>query len=105
MMEHLIRVLRVRGAGEASDRGGWLALYPDLPSAGEIPTAGTTVRRGKVMNFSTAEEYQFMRQTELERMLVNSGIRVQIWLRRNEQFRLSGWRKQWKLSPIVRFAG
>lgn len=85
-----------------------------------FPTAGEMVffdrswynRAGveRVMGFCSDAEYlEFMRQApELERMLVNSGIRLfKFWfsVSRDEQFRRFQARrtdplKQWKLSPI-----
>lgn len=119
MMEHLNpRTARVVALEKPSDRerGQWYfqRYIQHLPSAGEMVFFDRSWynRAGveKVMNFSTAEEYlEFMRQTpELERMLVNSGIRLfKFWfsVSRNEQFRRFQARrtdplKQWKLSPI-----
>jgi polyphosphate kinase len=89
---------------------------------GHLPAGGETVffdrswynRAGveRVMNFCTPNEYlDFMRQCpELERMLVNSGVRLyKYWfsVTREEQMRRFRARetdplKQWKLSPIDR---
>lgn len=85
-----------------------------LPSKGEIVLFDRSWynRAGveKVMGFCSDQEYlEFLRQTpELERMLVNSGIKLfKYWfsVSRTEQFRRFKSRqndplKQWKLSPV-----
>jgi polyphosphate kinase 2 len=85
-----------------------------LPSKGEIIFFDRSWynRAGveKVMGFCTDNEYlEFLRQApELERMLVNSGIKlIKYWfsVSRTEQFRRFKSRqndplKQWKLSPV-----
>lgn len=118
-MEHLNpRGARVVALEKPSDRerGQWYyqRYIEYLPAAGEIVLFDRSWynRAGveRVMNFCSSSEYlEFMRQTpELERMLVNSGIRFfKFWfsVSREEQFRRFQRRrtdplKQWKLSPI-----
>jgi polyphosphate kinase len=98
------------------ERGQWYfqRYVSRLPTAGEIVFFDRSWynRAGveHVMNFCTPEEHlEFMRQApELERMLVNSGIRLfKFWfsVSRDEQKRRFLERqtdplKQWKLSPI-----
>ncbi len=98
------------------ERGQWFfqRYIQHLPSAGEMIFFDRSWynRAGveRVMGFCSDAEYlEFMRQApELERMLVNSGIRLfKFWfsVSRPEQFRRFQARrtdplKQWKLSPI-----
>ncbi len=98
------------------ERGQWYfqRYIQHLPSAGEMIFFDRSWynRAGveRVMGFCSDAEYlEFMRQApELERMLVNSGIRLfKFWfsVSRPEQFRRFQARrtdplKQWKLSPI-----
>ncbi len=119
IMEHL----NPRGAGVVAlekpteyERGQWyFQRYVDhLPSAGEIVLFDRSWynRAGveRVMGFCEPSEYlEFMRQVpELERMLVNSGIRLyKFWfsVTRKEQLKRFKSRekdplKQWKLSPV-----
>ena len=119
IMEHL----NPRGAGVAAlekpteyERGQWYfqRYVEHLPSAGEIVLFDRSWynRAGveRVMGFCEPGEYlEFMRQVpELERMLVNSGIRLyKFWfsVTRKEQLKRFKSRekdplKQWKLSPV-----
>ena len=98
------------------ERGQWYfqRYMPHLPTAGEMVLFDRSWynRAGveRVMGFCTPQEYlEFMRQTpQLERMLVNSGIRLfKYWfsVSREEQLRRFVSRrddplKHWKLSPI-----
>lgn len=98
------------------ERGQWYfqRYMPHLPTAGEIVLFDRSWynRAGveRVMGFCSPQEYlEFMRQTpQLERMLVNSGIRLfKYWfsVSREEQLRRFVSRrddplKHWKLSPI-----
>ncbi len=98
------------------ERGQWYyqRYIQHLPTRGEIVFFDRSWynRAGveRVMGFCTNDEYlEFMRQTpELERMLVNSGLRLfKYWfsVSRQEQLRRFHARthdplKQWKLSPI-----
>ena len=100
----------------ARERNEWYyqRYIQHLPSKGEIVMFDRSWynRAGveKVMNFCSDDEHlEFLRQTpELERMLVNSGIKLfKYWfsVSRTEQFRRFKSRqtdplKQWKLSPI-----
>jgi len=118
-MEHLNpRGARVVALEKPSDRerGEWYfqRYIQHLPSAGEIVLFDRSWynRAGveRVMEFCNGNEYlEFMRQCpELERMLVNSGIRLfKYWfsVTQDEQHRRFKSRetnalKQWKLSPI-----
>ncbi|AXE31235.1 polyphosphate kinase 2 [Chromobacterium phragmitis] len=118
-MEHLNpRGARVVALEKPSDleRGQWYfqRYIAHLPSAGEIVFFDRSWynRAGveRVMGFCSPHEYlEFMRQTpQLERMLVNSGIRLfKFWfsVSREEQLRRFISRrddplKHWKLSPI-----
>ena len=86
-MEHLnprgARVVALKKPSEA-ERGQWYfqRYVAELPTAGEIVLLDWSwynrARVERVMGFCTPMEYlEFMRQTpELERMLVNSGIRL-----------------------------
>lgn len=118
-MEHLnprgARVVALEKPTE-EERGAWYfqRYIKHLPTAGEIVLFDRSWynRAGveHVMGFCTAMEYlEFMRQTpQLERMLVNSGIRLfKYWfsVTQEEQLRRFKQRetdplKQWKLSPI-----
>jgi polyphosphate kinase 2 len=98
------------------ERGQWYfqRYVEHLPSAGEIVLFDRSWynRAGveRVMGFCEPSEYlEFMRQVpELERMLVNSGIRLyKFWfsVTRKEQLKRFKSRekdplKQWKLSPV-----
>ncbi|HIP53723.1 MAG TPA: polyphosphate kinase 2 [Chromatiales bacterium] len=98
------------------ERGQWYfqRYLKHLPTKGEMVLFDRSWynRAGveRVMGFCTSSEYlEFMRQTpELERMLVNSGIRLfKLWfsVTRKEQLRRFKARekdplKQWKLSPV-----
>ena len=100
----------------ARERNQWYfqRYIQHLPTKGEIILFDRSWynRAGveKVMGFCDDNEYlEFMRQTpELERMLVNSGIKLfKYWfsVSREEQFRRFKSRqndplKQWKLSPV-----
>ncbi len=117
--EHLnprgARVVALEKPTEA-EKGQWYfqRYINNLPTAGEIVLFDRSWynRAGveRVMGFCSPEEYlEFMRQTpQLERMLVNSGIRLfKYWfsVSREEQLRRFHARKtdplkQWKLSPI-----
>ena len=119
IMEHLnprgAHVVALEKPNE-SEKGQWYfqRYVQHLPTVGEIVLFDRSWynRAGveKVMGFCTQKEYlEFMRQAaELERMLVNSGIRLfKLWfsVSREEQFRRFQKRrtdplKQWKLSPI-----
>lgn len=122
-MEHLNpRGARVVALEKPSDeeKGQWYfqRYIKHLPTAGEIVLFDRSWynRAGveRVMGFCEPNEYlEFMRQTpELERMLVNSGIRVfKFWfsVTQEEQTRRFKRRetdplKQWKLSPIDKLA-
>ncbi len=99
-----------------SEAGQWYfqRYVSHLPAAGEVVFFDRSWynRAGveRVMGFCTAREYvEFMRQApELERSLVNSGLRLfKLWftVSREEQSRRFESRKtdplrQWKLSPI-----
>ncbi len=118
-MEHLnprgARVVALEKPTE-QERGQWYfqRYIPLLPTAGEMVLFDRSWynRAGveRVMGFCTPQEYlEFMRQTpQLERMLVNSGIRLfKFWfsVSREEQLRRFISRrddplKHWKLSPI-----
>lgn len=119
MMEHMNpRSARVVALEKPSDKeqGQWYfqRYIKQLPTTGEIVLFDRSWynRAGveRVMEFCSPSEYlEFMRQApEVERMLVNSGIRLfKFWfsVSRNEQFRRFQARrtdplKQWKLSPI-----
>ncbi len=98
------------------ERGQWFfqRYIEHLPCSGEIVLFDRSWynRAGveRVMNFCSDGEYlEFMRQTpELERMLVNSGLRLyKLWfsVTRKEQLRRFKSRegdplKHWKLSPV-----
>ncbi|MCW8875872.1 MAG: polyphosphate kinase 2 [Kangiellaceae bacterium] len=100
----------------ARERNQWYfqRYIQHLPSKGEIILFDRSWynRAGveKVMGFCSNKEYlEFLRQApELERMLVNSGVKLfKYWfsVNREEQFRRFKSRqkdplKQWKLSPI-----
>ena len=118
-MEHLNpRGARVVALEKPTDkeRGQWYfqRYVEQLPTAGEIVMFDRSWynRAGveRVMGFCSASEYlEFMRQCpELERMLVNSGIRLfKYWFsvsreeqRRRFQARKDDPLKFWKLSPI-----
>ncbi len=118
-MEHLNpRMAHVCALEKPTDteRGQWYfqRYITHLPSVGEIVMFDRSWynRAGveKVMGFCTPTEYlEFMRQVpQLERMLVNSGIRLfKSWfsVSRKEQLRRFTSRQQsplkhWKLSPI-----
>ncbi|WP_246879315.1 polyphosphate kinase 2 [Chromobacterium violaceum] len=118
-MEHLNpRGARVVALEKPSDleRGQWYfqRYIAHLPSAGEIVFFDRSwynrVGVERVMGFCSPHDYlEFMRQTpQLERMLVNSGIRLfKFWfsVSREEQLRRFISRrddplKHWKLSPI-----
>lgn len=118
-MEHMnprgARVVALEKPSER-ERGQWYfqRYIEHLPSTGEIVLFDRSWynRAGveKVMGFCSAAEYrEFMRQTpQVERMLVNSGIRLyKFWfsVTRKEQLRRFKSRegdplKQWKLSPV-----
>ena len=118
-MEHLnprtARVVALPKPGERQ-RGEWFfqRYVEHLPTSGEIVLFDRSWynRAGveRVMGFCTPNEYlDFMRQTpELERMFVQSGIRLyKYWFsvtqeeqHRRFQARKSDPLKQWKLSPI-----
>ena len=118
-MEHLnprgARVVALEKPTER-ERGQWYfqRYIEHLPAAGEIVLFDRSWynRAGveRVMGFCTGSEYlEFMRQCpELERMFVNSGIRLfKYWfsVSRDEQARRFGRRqtdplKQWKISPV-----
>ncbi len=118
-MEHLnprgARVVALEKPTE-QERGQWYfqRYIQLLPTAGEIVLFDRSWynRAGveRVMGFCNPQEYlEFMRQTpQLERMLVNSGIRLfKFWfsVSREEQLRRFISRrddplKHWKLSPI-----
>lgn len=122
-MEHLnprgARVVALEKPTE-EERGQWYfqRYIKHLPTAGEIVLFDRSWynRAGveRVMGFCTPMEYlEFMRQTpQLERMLVNSGIRLfKYWfsVTQDEQLRRFEMRetdplKQWKLSPIDKVA-
>ena len=118
-MEHLnprgARVVALEKPTE-TERGQWYfqRYIEQLPTAGEIVLLDRSWynRAGveRVMKFCNGTEYlEFMRQCpELERMLVNSGIRLfKYWFsvtaeeqRRRFMARKTDPLKQWKLSPI-----
>ncbi len=118
-MEHLnprgARVVALEKPSE-QEKGQWYfqRYVEHLPTEGEIVLFDRSWynRAGveRVMDFCTPMEYlEFMRQCpELERMLVNSGIRLfKFWfsVTQDEQHRRFNARKvdplkQWKLSPI-----
>jgi len=118
-MEHLnprgARVVALEKPSE-KEQGQWYfqRYINNLPTAGEIVLFDRSWynRAGveRVMGFCNPSEYlEFMRQTpQLERMLVNSGIRFyKYWfsVSREEQLRRFHARKtdplkQWKLSPV-----
>ena len=118
-MEHLnprgARVVALEKPTER-ERGQWYfqRYIEHLPAAGEMVFFDRSWynRAGveRVMGFCTRSEYlEFMRQCpELERMLVNSGIRLfKYWfsVSQEEQARRFGSRqtdplKQWKISPV-----
>ncbi len=118
-MEHLnprgARVVALEKPTE-QEQGQWYfqRYIEHLPTAGEIVLFDRSWynRAGveRVMEFCSPNEYlEFMRQCpQMERMLVNSGIRLfKYWfsVTRDEQFRRFQARKtdplkQWKLSPI-----
>ena len=118
-MEHLnprgARVVALDKPTER-ERGQWYfqRYIEHLPAAGEIVLFDRSWynRAGveRVMGFCTGSEYlEFMRQCpELERMLVNSGIRLfKYWfsVSQEEQARRFGRRqtdplKHWKISPV-----
>lgn len=122
-MEHLnprgARVVALEKPSEV-ERGQWYfqRYIKHLPTAGEIVLFDRSWynRAGveRVMGFCSPMEYlEFMRQTpQLERMLVNSGIRLfKYWfsVTQDEQIRRFERRetdplKQWKLSPIDKVA-
>ena len=118
-MEHLNpRGARVVALDKPSDveRGQWYfqRYVNHLPTAGEMVLFDRSWynRAGveRVMGFCTGQEYlEFLRQCpEVERMLVNSGIRLfKFWfsVSQEEQAYRFGRRKtdplkQWKISPI-----
>ena len=118
-MEHLNpRGARVVALDKPSDveRGQWYfqRYVNHLPTAGEMVLFDRSWynRAGveRVMGFCTGQEYlEFLRQCpEVERMLVNSGIRLfKFWfsVSREEQAhrfdrRKTSPLKQWKISPI-----
>ena len=118
-MEHLNpRGARVVALDKPSDveRGQWYfqRYIKHLPTTGEIAMFDRSWynRSGveRVMGFCTGREYlEFLRQCpEVERMLVNSGIRLfKFWfsVSQDEQFNRFDRRKtdplkQWKVSPI-----
>jgi polyphosphate kinase 2 len=118
-MEHLnprgARVVALSKPTE-SERGQWFfqRYIEHLPSGGEIVMFDRSWynRAGveRVMGFCTPEEHlEFLRQAPvLERMLVNSGLRLfKLWfsVSREEQARRFRQRrtdplKRWKLSPV-----
>ncbi|GAB4141604.1 MAG: polyphosphate kinase 2 [Planctomycetota bacterium] len=118
-MEHLNpRGARVVALQKPSDveRGQWFfqRYIRELPTAGEIVFFDRSWynRAGveRVMGFcSDSEHLEFLRQTpELERMLVNSGIRLfKYWFSIRREVQLARFKarktdplKQWKLSPM-----
>ena len=118
-MEHMNpRGARVVALEKPTEREGgqWYfqRYIQNLPSTGEIVMFDRSWynRAGveRVMGFCSAAEYrEFMRQApQIERMLVNSGIRLyKLWfsVTRKEQLRRFKSRegdplKQWKLSPM-----
>jgi len=118
-MEHLnprgARVVALEKPSDVERKQWYFQRYiTNLPTAGEIVFFDRSWynRAGveRVMGFCTAQEYlEFMRQApQLERMLVNSGIRLfKFWfsVSREEQLRRFISRrddplKHWKLSPI-----
>ncbi len=119
MMEHMnprgARVVALEKPTE-TEMGQWYfqRYIRHLPTSGEIVLFDRSWynRSGveKVMSFCSAAEYrEFLRQVpQLERMLVNSGIRLfKFWfsVTRKEQLRRFKSRegdplKQWKLSPM-----
>lgn len=118
-MEHLNpRSARVVALNKPTweEKGQWFfqRYVRELPTVGEMVFYDRSWynRAGveRVMGFCTPNEYlEFMRQTpELERMLVNSGIRLyKYWFsvtqdeqQRRFQARETDPLKQWKLSPI-----
>jgi polyphosphate kinase 2 len=120
-MEHLnpraARIVALEKPSERERTQWYFQRYiQHLPAAGEIVFFDRSWynRAGveRVMNFCSPNEYlDFMRQCpDLERMLVNSGIRLfKYWfsVTREEQVRRFRARetdplKQWKLSPIDR---
>jgi polyphosphate kinase len=120
-MEHLnprgARVVALEKPSERERTQWYFQRYIEhLPSGGEIVFFDRSWynRAGveRVMNFCSPNEYlDFMRQCpDLERMLVNSGLRLyKYWfsVTREEQMRRFKARevdplKQWKLSPIDR---
>jgi polyphosphate kinase len=120
-MEHLnprgARVVALEKPSERERTQWYFQRYIEhLPSGGEIVFFDRSWynRAGveRVMNFCSPNEYlDFMRQCpDLERMLVNSGLRLyKYWfsVTRQEQMRRFKARevdplKQWKLSPIDR---
>jgi polyphosphate kinase 2 len=120
-MEHLnprgARVVALEKPSERERTQWYFQRYIEhLPSGGEIVFFDRSWynRAGveRVMNFCSPNEYlDFMRQCpDLERMLVNSGLRLyKYWfsVTRQEQLRRFKARevdplKQWKLSPIDR---
>ena len=104
------------GGGGGGELGQWYfqRYISNLPATGEIVMFDRSWynRAGveRVMGFCSAAEYrEFMRQApQVERMLVNSGIRLfKFWfsVTRKEQLRRFKSRegdplKQWKLSPM-----
>ncbi len=119
IMEHLnprgAHVVALEKPSEREKNQWYFQRYiTHLPANGEIVLFDRSWynRAGveRVMNFCTNGEYlEFMRQTpELERMLVNSGIRFyKLWfsVTRKEQLRRFQSRendplKHWKLSPV-----
>ena len=118
-MEHLnprgARVVALEKPTERERSQWYFQRYVEhLPAAGEIVLFDRSWynRAGveRVMDFCTGAEYlEFMRQCpEIERMLVNSGIRLfKYWfsVSQDEQARCFGRRrtdplKQWKISPV-----
>ena len=118
-MEHLnprgARVVALEKPTERERSQWYFQRYiAHLPAAGEIVLFDRSWynRAGveRVMGFCTGAEYlEFMRQCpEIERMLVNSGIRLfKYWfsVSQDEQARRFGRRrtdplKQWKISPV-----
>ncbi|MCW5614168.1 MAG: polyphosphate kinase 2 [Rhodocyclaceae bacterium] len=118
-MEHLnprgARVVALEKPSDVERKQWYFQRYlTNLPTAGEMVFFDRSWynRAGveRVMGFCTAQEYlEFMRQApQLERMLVNSGIRLfKFWfsVSREEQLRRFISRrddplKHWKLSPI-----
>ena len=118
-MEHLnprgARVVALEKPSE-EERGQWYfqRYVKHLPTAGEIVMFDRSWynRAGveRVMGFCSPMEYlEFMRQTpQLERMLVNSGVRLfKYWFSVTQEEQLKRFEargtdplKQWKLSPI-----